>query len=99
MGGTSFDIGIIERDGTWIYDFHPVVDRWLVSTPMVHLQTFGAGGGSTARYDLLCRSVEQGPDSAGLHPGPPPHPRGGNRPTLSDPALLPAYPNREYDTA
>ena len=49
MGGTSFDIGIIERDGTWIYDFHPVVDRWLVSTPMVYLRTLGAGGGSIAR--------------------------------------------------
>src|SRR3970282_1684052 len=56
--------------GTWIYDFHPVVDRWLVSTPMVYLQSLGAGGGSIARYDRLWRTVEVGPDSAGRGPRP-----------------------------
>ncbi len=96
MGGTSFDIGIIERDGTWIYDFHPVVDRWLVSTPMVYLQTLGAGGGSIARYDRLWRSVEVGPDSAGSDPGPAAYARGGSRPTVSDADLVLGYLNPEY---
>ena len=34
MGGTSFDIGILEAGGPWIYDFQPVIDRWRVATPM-----------------------------------------------------------------
>jgi N-methylhydantoinase A len=96
MGGTSFDIGIIERDGTWIYDFHPVVDRWLVSTPMVYLQTLGAGGGSIARYDRLWRTVEVGPDSAGSDPGPAAYGRGGSQPTVSDADLVLGYLNPEY---
>jgi len=96
MGGTSFDIGIIERDGTWIYDFHPVVDRWLVSTPMVYLQTLGAGGGSIARYDRLWRTVEVGPDSAGSDPGPAAYGRGGSQPTVSDADLILGYLNPEY---
>jgi N-methylhydantoinase A len=96
MGGTSFDIGIIERDGTWIYDFHPVVDRWLVSTPMVYLKTLGAGGGSIARYDRLWRTVEVGPDSAGSDPGPAAYGRGGSQPTVSDADLVLGYLNPEY---
>jgi len=60
MGGTSFDIGIMQATGTFIYDFQPVIDRWLVSTPMVYLRTLGAGGGSIARYDRLWRTVEVG---------------------------------------
>ena len=96
MGGTSFDIGIIERDGTWIYDFHPVVDRWLVSTPLVYLQTLGAGGGSIARYDRLWRTVEVGPDSAGSDPGPAAYGRGGSQPTVSDADLVLGYLNPEY---
>ncbi|MET0151574.1 MAG: hydantoinase/oxoprolinase family protein [Candidatus Binatia bacterium] len=96
MGGTSFDIGIIERDGTWIYDFHPVVDRWLVSTPMVYLRTLGAGGGSIARYDRLWRTVEVGPDSAGSDPGPACYGRGGSQPTVSDADLVLGYLDPEY---
>ena len=46
MGGTSFDIGIVVEGGVKYYDFNPVIDRWLVSVPMVHLVTLGAGGGS-----------------------------------------------------
>ena len=46
MGGTSFDIGLVPADGVKHYDFMPVIDRWLVSVPMIHLVTLGAGGGS-----------------------------------------------------
>ena len=53
MGGTSFDIGLVTADGVKFYDFNPVIDRWLVSTPMTYLHTLGAGGGSIARYDRL----------------------------------------------
>ncbi|MGY8791086.1 MAG: hydantoinase/oxoprolinase N-terminal domain-containing protein, partial [Pseudomonadales bacterium] len=48
MGGTSYDIGIVVEGGIKHYDFNPVIDRWMVSVPMVHLVTLGAGGGSIA---------------------------------------------------
>src|SRR5258706_14424659 len=63
MGGTSFDIGIMQKEGTFIYDFQPIIDRWLVSTPMVYLRTLGAGGGSIARHERLWRTVEGGPQT------------------------------------
>jgi N-methylhydantoinase A len=96
MGGTSFDIGIMQSEGTFIYDFQPVIDRWLVSTPMVYLRTLGAGGGSIARYDRLWRTVEVGPDSAGSDPGPACYGRGGAQPTVSDADLVLGYLDPEY---
>ncbi len=37
MGGTSFDIGLVVEGGVKHYDFNPVIERWLVSVPMIHL--------------------------------------------------------------
>lgn len=99
MGGTSFDIGIMQADGAFIYDFQPVIDRWLVSTPMVYLRTLGAGGGSIARYDRLWRTVEVGPDSAGSDPGPACYGRGGTLPTVSDADLVLGYLDPTYYAA
>ncbi len=99
MGGTSFDIGIMQSTGTFIYDFQPVIDRWLVSTPMVYLRTLGAGGGSIARYDRLWRTVEVGPDSAGSDPGPACYGRGGTQPTVSDADLVLGYLDPAYYAA
>ena len=70
MGGTSYDIGIVVEGGIKHYDFNPVIDRWLVSVPMVHLVTLGAGGGSIASYDRMYDTVKCGPQSAGSDPGP-----------------------------
>lgn len=91
MGGTSFDIGIVDQGGVRHYDFNPVIDRWLVSIPMVHLVTLGAGGGSIARFDRLFNSVEIGPQSAGSDPGPACYDRGGMKPTVTDADLLLGY--------
>ena len=88
MGGTSFDIGLVAADGTKHYDFMPVIDRWLVTVPMVHLVTLGAGGGSVARYDGLHDSIAVGPESAGSSPGPACYDRGGLRPTVTDADLV-----------
>jgi N-methylhydantoinase A len=99
MGGTSFDIGIMQADGGWIYDFQPVVDRWRVSTPMVYLRTLGAGGGSIARYDRLWRTVEVGPESAGSDPGPACYGRGGAQPTVTDANLILGYLDPAYYAA
>ncbi|HET9692762.1 MAG TPA: hydantoinase/oxoprolinase family protein [Steroidobacteraceae bacterium] len=91
MGGTSFDIGIVVQGGVKYYDFNPVIDRWLVSVPMVHLVTLGAGGGSIARYERMYRTVEIGPKSAGSDPGPACYDRGGLQPTVTDADLLLGY--------
>jgi len=91
MGGTSFDIGIVDQGGVKHYDFNPVIDRWLVSVPMVHLVTLGAGGGSIARYDRMFGSVELGPQSAGSDPGPACYDRGGLKPTVTDADLVLGY--------
>lgn len=91
MGGTSFDVGIVVQGGVKYYDFNPVIDRWLVSIPMVHLVTLGAGGGSIARYDRVYNTVEIGPQSAGSDPGPASYDRGGMKPTVTDADLLLGY--------
>jgi len=91
MGGTSFDIGLVPADGVKHYDFMPVIDRWLVSVPMIHLVTLGAGGGSIAGYDRLHQSVSVGPRSAGSDPGPACYDRGGLLPTVTDADLLLGY--------
>lgn len=91
MGGTSFDIGIVVDGGVRYYDFNPVIDRWLVSIPMVHLVTLGAGGGSICRFDRMFRTIAVGPESAGSDPGPASYDRGGLRPTVTDADLLLGY--------
>jgi len=91
MGGTSFDIGLVTEDGVKFYDFNPVIDRWLVSTPMTYLHTLGAGGGSIARYDRLWNAVEVGPESSGSDPGPACYGRGGKYPTTTDANLVLGY--------
>ncbi|MFH3480821.1 MULTISPECIES: hydantoinase/oxoprolinase family protein [unclassified Xanthobacter] len=95
MGGTSYDIGIVVDGGVKHYDFNPVIDRWLVSVPMVHLVTLGAGGGSIASYDRMYKTVKCGPESAGSDPGPACYDRGGMRPTVTDADLLLGYLDAE----
>lgn len=91
MGGTSFDIGLVVEGGVKFYDFNPVIDRWLVSVPMVHLVTLGAGGGSIARFERMFGALEIGPQSAGSDPGPACYDRGGLEPTVTDADLLLGY--------
>src|SRR5690606_35057186 len=91
MGGTSFDIGLVPEGGVKHYDFLPTIDRWLVSAPMVHLDTLGAGGGSIASYDPIHNSAKIGPKPAGSNPGPACYDRGGLKPTVTDADLLLGY--------
>ncbi len=91
MGGTSFDIGLVVKGGVKHYDFNPVIERWMVSVPMIHLVTLGAGGGSICRYDRMYNTVQVGPESAGSDPGPASYDRGGLKPTVADADLLLGY--------
>lgn len=91
MGGTSFDIGLVPEGGVKHYDFQPTIGRWLVSVPMIHLLTLGAGGGSIASYDRIHKGVKLGPESAGSDPGPACYDRGGLQATVTDADLLLGY--------
>ncbi len=91
MGGTSYDIGLVVDGGVKFYDFMPVIERWLVTVPMVHLVTLGSGGGSIASYDGMYRTVKCGPESAGSDPGPACYDRGGLKATVTDADLLLGY--------
>ncbi len=91
MGGTSFDIGLVVEGGVKHYDFNPVIERWLVTVPMIHLVTLGAGGGSICRYDRMHDTVQVGPASAGSDPGPACYDRGGLSPTVTDADLILGY--------
>ncbi|MFT5487218.1 MAG: N-methylhydantoinase A [Paracoccaceae bacterium] len=82
MGGTSFDVGLIDGD-TLEEDPRPFLDHGLpVTLPAVKLVTIGAGGGSIAWTDGYRLHV--GPQSAGADPGPAAYGRGGTEPTVTD---------------
>lgn len=91
MGGTSFDIGLVPEGGVKHYDFNPIIGRWLICLPMIHLNTLGAGGGSIATYDRIHKAIKVGPESAGSDPGPACYDRGGLNPTVTDADLLLGY--------
>ncbi|MBC8293153.1 MAG: hydantoinase/oxoprolinase family protein [Proteobacteria bacterium] len=86
MGGTSYDVALV-RAGTapaeagW--NWH---HRYLVATPMVKVETLGAGGGSLC--SARSGSLSVGPGSAGSDPGPVCYGRGGREPTVTDANLL-----------
>jgi len=91
MGGTSFDISLVVGGDVKFYDFNPVIDRWLCTTPMIHLLSLGAGGGSIARVDAIFHTIEVGPESAGSEPGPACFNQGGTMPTVTDSDLVLGY--------
>ncbi|MES2450102.1 MAG: hydantoinase/oxoprolinase family protein [Pseudomonadota bacterium] len=86
MGGTSYDIAVIEKlvpaitTESWI-------GRYRIAKPMLDIHTIGAGGGSIAWVDTG-GALRVGPESAGASPGPACYDRGGTRPTVTDANLV-----------
>lgn len=94
MGGTSFDVSIVER-GEIALTPEGEVNRHVISLPMTAIHTIGAGGGSIGWIDdggLL----HVGPESAGAQPGPAAYGRGGTRPTCTDADLVLGYIDPDY---
>jgi N-methylhydantoinase A len=97
-GGTTFDVSLVRRGAipttpeTWIgrrYRGH------IVGFPSVDVRSIGSGGGSIAWVDeggLL----HVGPESAGAVPGPACYGKGGERPTVTDAALVLGYIDPEF---
>ena len=94
MGGTTFDISIIDKSmpktTTW-----GGVTNYPIKLPMVDLKTIGAGGGSIAWVDDG-GVLNVGPQSAGSNPGPAGYGWGGTLPTVSDANLILGRLNPNY---
>ncbi|PSP80092.1 hydantoinase [Halobacteriales archaeon QS_1_68_20] len=86
MGGTSADVSIV-RDGEIVRSTEGEITDLPINTPMIDLNTVGAGGGSIAWIDAG-GGLRVGPGSAGADPGPICYDRGGQRPTVTDANLL-----------
>jgi acetone carboxylase, beta subunit len=95
VGGTSFDVGLINR-GKITIRRDPTAARMLLGVPMIEVLSIGAGGGTMARIDPLTNRLQVGPESAGSVPGPVCYNRGGNQPTVTDADLLLGYLNPDF---
>lgn len=73
MGGTSTDVS--HFDGEFERVFDTTVAGVRIRTPMMHIHTVAAGGGSILHFDG--NRFRVGPDSAGANPGPACYRRGG----------------------
>jgi len=87
MGGTTFDVGIIQA-GKPLMRNTTVVDQYEMYLPMVDVVSIGAGGGSIAWIDPASGTMRVGPRSAGSSPGPICYGRGGQAPTVTDANLV-----------
>lgn len=86
MGGTSFDIGLVEN-GTSATTTEGSFQDLPVRIPIIDLHIIGAGGGSIAWRDAG-GALNVGPRSAGAEPGPACYGRGGTQPTVTDANLV-----------
>jgi N-methylhydantoinase A len=86
MGGTSFDIGLIEH-GTSQVTTEGSFQGLPVKLPILDLHIIGAGGGSIAWVDSA-GALNVGPRSAGADPGPACYGRGGRNATVTDANLV-----------
>ncbi|TAK47281.1 MAG: hydantoinase/oxoprolinase family protein [Xanthobacteraceae bacterium] len=82
MGGTSFDIGLIEN-GISKVTTEGAFQGLPVKIPIIDLHIIGAGGGSIAWRDPG-GALNVGPYSAAAMPGPACYGRGGDKPTVTD---------------
>ena len=88
MGGTSLDIAMI-KGAAAPFSAEPRVEDIPLSTPMIGVESLGAGGGSIA--SVANGRLRVGPRSAGAAPGPACYAKGGMEPTVTDANLLLGY--------
>lgn len=87
VGGTSFDVSIVEGGNGLITRDYELEWEVPVSVPMLDIHSVGAGGGSIGWVDEG-GSLRVGPQSAGSTPGPACYGRGGTEPTITDANLV-----------
>ena len=94
MGGTSFDICLVESgQPTMVKNVD--VHRYRVGVPMIDIHTLGAGGGSIAWIDPG-GILRVGPQSAEAVPGPACYMSGGSQPTVTDADVVLGYLNPDH---
>jgi N-methylhydantoinase A/oxoprolinase/acetone carboxylase beta subunit len=91
MGGTSNDVAVVQGGEPRIVT-EGRIGPYPVRTPMVDVNTIGAGGGSIAWLDGA-GGLRVGPVSAGAEPGPACYGRGGDQATVTDASLVLGYLN------
>ncbi|HEY7517297.1 MAG TPA: hydantoinase/oxoprolinase family protein, partial [Methylomirabilota bacterium] len=91
MGGTSNDVAVV-REGKPLLAGEGTIGPYPVRTPMVDVNTIGAGGGSIAWIDAA-GGLRVGPRSAGAEPGPACYARGGDEATVTDASVVLGYLN------
>ena len=82
MGGTSTDVCLVEGGNPEITNEFKI-DDLPIRTPVLDINTVGAGGGSLVWIDEG-GMLRAGPESAGADPGPACYGRGGVQPTVTD---------------
>lgn len=87
VGGTSFDVSIVENGKGLVTRDHEIEWEVPVIVPMLDIHSVGAGGGSIGWVDEG-GSLRVGPRSAGSEPGPVCYGNGGTEPTITDANLL-----------
>lgn len=87
MGGTSYDVCIIE-DGEYLRTTDYEIDFDMpLSIPMTDVRSIGTGGGSLIWIDEG-GSLRVGPQSSGAKPGPVCYGLGGQQPSVTDANLI-----------
>ncbi len=87
MGGTSFDVSLVAKGEAALSAQTSIDFGMVVRSPMIQIETIGAGGGSIASVDAS-GMLQVGPESAGSIPGPACYGRGNTRPTVTDANVL-----------
>ena len=87
MGGTSFDVSLVANGEAALAAQTAIDFGMVIRSPMIQIETIGAGGGSIASVDAS-GMLQVGPESAGSVPGPACYGRGNMRPTVTDANVL-----------
>ncbi|OGO42940.1 MAG: hypothetical protein A2Z05_02170 [Chloroflexi bacterium RBG_16_60_22] len=94
MGGTSLDLGIIDK-GTSLIKTESLIEEHRFSLPVIDVTSIGAGGGSVAWFDVT-NTLRVGPRSAGADPGPACYGTGGEEATVTDADVILGYISPDY---
>jgi N-methylhydantoinase A len=89
MGGTSFDVSVVERGQPARRSRGELMGVW-TALSLVDVESIGAGGGSVAWVDAR-GMLRVGPRSAGAEPGPACYGRGGHEATVTDALVVLGY--------
>lgn len=86
MGGTSFDLHIIDDNTTTLVPESRIAS-YPITLPMMDIHSIGAGGGSIITVDEA-GNIHVGPESAGSNPGPACYNKGGKSATITDALMV-----------